>query len=157
MRIRAASGLGVTLALLAVATAGQHGQAHFSDGASVDHALAVELQQAIEHESPAPTAIVVVDVESGKIIAARGMNLAAHRLETPGSSVKPFVLMTLLESARYTISAWEDLTPRRAAPSRGKQDCPAPARIDAAPVTVSGSDEDTKEITLTLINPACDN
>ncbi len=86
--------------LLAVATAGQHGQAHFADSPSVDRALAAEMQLAIEHESPAPTAIVVVDVESGKIIAARGMDLAAHRLATPGSSVKPFVLMTLLESGR---------------------------------------------------------
>jgi len=88
------------LALLAVATAGQHGQAHFADGPSMDRALAAELKQAIEHESPAPTAIVVVDVESGKIIAARGTDLAAHRLATPGSSVKPFVLMALLESGR---------------------------------------------------------
>jgi membrane carboxypeptidase/penicillin-binding protein len=99
-RIRALSGLGAALALLAVATAGQHGGAHFADGPSVDRALAAELQQAIEHESPAPTAIVVVDVESGKIIAGRGMDLAAHRLATPGSSVKPFVLMALLESGR---------------------------------------------------------
>ena len=83
--------------------------------------------------------------------ADQGENPSAEKL---GGDVYGF---TLLESASYTISAWEDLTPRRAAPSRGKQDCPAPARIDAAPVTVSGSDEDTKEITLTLINPACDN
>jgi hypothetical protein len=83
--------------------------------------------------------------------ADHGENPSAEKF---GGDVYGF---TLLESARYTISAWEDLTPRRAAPSRGKQDCPAPARIDAAPVTVSGSDEDTKEIMLTLINPACDN
>jgi membrane peptidoglycan carboxypeptidase len=98
--IRAASGLGAAFVLLAVATAGQHGQAHFAGGPPVDRALAAELQQAIGHESPAATAIVVVDVESGKIIAARGLDLAAHRLETPGSSVKPFVLMALLESGR---------------------------------------------------------
>jgi membrane peptidoglycan carboxypeptidase len=98
--IKAASGFAAALALIAAATAGQHGQAHFAGGPSADRALAAELQQAIEHESPAPTAIVVVDVESGKTIAARGMDLAAHRLATPGSSVKPFVLMALLESAR---------------------------------------------------------
>jgi cell division protein FtsI/penicillin-binding protein 2 len=99
-RIRAASGLAVALALLALTAAAQHGHAHFAGGESVDRALAAELQQAIEHESPAATAIVVVDVESSRIIAARGLDLAAHRLETPGSSVKPFVLMSLLESGR---------------------------------------------------------
>ncbi len=62
---------------------------------------------------------------------------------------------TLLDSAKYTISAWENLTPRRAAPGRDRADCPAPDRIDAAPATVSGSDESMKEITLTLINPPC--
>jgi membrane carboxypeptidase/penicillin-binding protein len=99
-RIRAACGIAAIVALLAAAVAAQRGGAHFADGLPVDRALATELQQAIGHESPAATAIVVVDVESGKIIAARGMDLAAHRLETPGSSVKPFVLMTLLEAGR---------------------------------------------------------
>ncbi len=62
---------------------------------------------------------------------------------------------TLLESANYTLSAWEDLTPRRKAPSHGGADCSPPSRIEAEPVTVSGSDADTKSITLTLISPAC--
>ncbi len=63
---------------------------------------------------------------------------------------------TLLESANYTVSAWEDLTPRRAAPSRRDTDCTIPARIDAEPVAVSGADTDTKGITLTLISPVCE-
>ena len=88
------------LALLVSSAAAQHGQTRFADGVPIDRALAAELQQAIEHESPAASAIVVASVESGKIIAARGMELAAHRLETPGSTVKPFVLMTLLESGK---------------------------------------------------------
>jgi hypothetical protein len=62
---------------------------------------------------------------------------------------------TLLESANYTLSAWEDLTPRRAAPGHGSADCSPPSRIEAEPVTVSGSDADAKSITLTLISPAC--
>lgn len=86
--------------LLAASAAGQHGQARFADGLPVDRALAAELQTAIDHEAPAPSAFIVVDVESGKIIATRGINVAAHRLETPGSTVKPFVLMTMLESGR---------------------------------------------------------
>lgn len=88
------------VAVLAANAGGQHSGARFADGLPLDRALAAELQQAIEHETPAPTAIVVADVESGKILAARGMDVAAHRLESPGSTVKPFVLMTLLESGR---------------------------------------------------------
>jgi hypothetical protein len=64
---------------------------------------------------------------------------------------------TLLESANYTLSAWEDLTPRRAAPNRRKADCTLPARIDAEPVAVAGGDTDTKGITLTLVSPDCGN
>lgn len=62
----------------------------------------------------------------------------------------------LLESANYTMSAWEDLTPRRGTPSYGAADCALPARIEAEPVTVAGADSDTKGITLTLVSPACE-
>jgi len=47
-------------------------------------------------------AAVVVDVESGRIIAEHGMETAARRLATPGSTVKPFVLMALLESKHFS-------------------------------------------------------
>lgn len=62
---------------------------------------------------------------------------------------------TLLQSANYTISAWEDLTPKRAASRHGQADCPAPARIETPPLTVAGSDPATKEITLVFSLPAC--
>jgi hypothetical protein len=62
---------------------------------------------------------------------------------------------TLLESTNYTLSAWEDLTPGRAA-GRGKTDCAPPARIDAEPVALAGADTNTKDITLTLISPGCE-
>jgi hypothetical protein len=70
---------------------------------------------------------------------------------------------TLLESANYSVSAWEDLTPRRAAaaPARAGRHkvkaevCSPPARIDAEPVAVAGADKDTKAITLTLAGSAC--
>ena len=61
---------------------------------------------------------------------------------------------TLLESASYTISAWEDLSPQRAAASK-KPDCAPPSRIDASPVVVSGSDPDAKELTLVFLTPVC--
>jgi cell division protein FtsI/penicillin-binding protein 2 len=48
-------------------------------------------------------AAVVLDVESGKIMAQHGMDTAARRVATPGSTVKPFVLMALLDSQRLSI------------------------------------------------------
>jgi hypothetical protein len=78
-----------------------------------------------------------------------GQNPSAEKL---GDSVYQF---TLLESTNYTLSAWEDLTPRRAA-GRGKADCAPPARIDAEPVAVAGADTDTKDVTLTLVSSACE-
>lgn len=62
---------------------------------------------------------------------------------------------TLLESANYTISAWEDLAPRRAASRRGDPDCALPGRIDAPSVAVSGSDPATQEVTLLFSLPSC--
>jgi len=79
-----------------------------------------------------------------------GENPSAQKL---GDGLYQF---TLLESANYTVSAWEDLTPRRATPGRRKADCPPPARIEAEPVAVAGADKNTKAITLTLVNPVCE-
>lgn len=45
-------------------------------------------------------AIVVLDVASGKLIAAHNLQLAATKTTTPGSSIKPFVLQAALESGR---------------------------------------------------------
>ena len=45
-------------------------------------------------------AAVVADVTTGEILAAQGMETAAHRLARPGSTVKPFVLMALLEAGK---------------------------------------------------------
>ena len=56
-------------------------------------------------------AAVVADVSTGEILAAQRMELAAHRLARPGSTVKPFVLMALLESEK--IDANERLLCRR--------------------------------------------
>ena len=60
----------------------------------------------------------------------------------------------LLASGRYTISAWEDLDPHRAAASRGAN-CTVPAQIDAAPVSVDASDASIQEVTLTFSAVEC--
>jgi len=62
---------------------------------------------------------------------------------------------TLLDATNYTISGWEDLSPQRAAAHRGDAACSPPARVDAEPVVVQGSDSDTKEISLVFVSPAC--
>jgi cell division protein FtsI/penicillin-binding protein 2 len=49
-------------------------------------------------------AAVVANVTTGEILAAEGMELAAHRLARPGSTVKPFVMMALLESGKIVAS-----------------------------------------------------
>ncbi len=64
--------------------------------------------------------------------------------------------VTLLESASYKISAWEDLDPGRVPSSRRrKADCAMPTRIDATPVSVLGSDANLKKVTLTFAEPGC--
>lgn len=78
-----------------------------------------------------PGAAVVVDVESGKILAQRGMQTAARRLATPGSTVKPFVLMALLKSQKF--KADEAFLCRRTLRIGGKRmDCTHP--LLAAPL-----------------------
>jgi hypothetical protein len=82
--------------------------------------------------------------------AADGENPAARKI---GDDVYEF---TLLESAKYSISAWEDLDPSRRNIHHGKDDaCDDPSRMDSAAVAIDGSDVDTKEITLTLAAPEC--
>lgn len=61
--------------------------------------------------------------------------------------------LTLFKDVNYTISAWEDLTPQ--ASTRGKNACAMPSRIAAPEVIVGGSDNATKDVTLTLPKPAC--
>lgn len=62
---------------------------------------------------------------------------------------------TLLASARYTISAWEELDPQRAASRHHGDDCPAPARIETPPVVVDGFDAAARDITLLFTMPEC--
>ena len=82
--------------------------------------------------------------------ADKGDNPAAQKI---GDGLYEF---TLIESANYTISAWEDLDPTRAAARHGDNDCSIPARIAAPPVVVHGSDADSKEVTLAFAAPGCE-
>jgi len=63
--------------------------------------------------------------------------------------------LTLLESANYTISAWEDLARQRGARRGKNSNCEPPSRIDAAPVVVSGSDETLKDLLLVFPAVGC--
>ncbi len=61
----------------------------------------------------------------------------------------------LLETTNYKLSAWEDLIPRRGVAGRRALSCALPARIDAEPVTIAGTDTEAKAVTLTLAIPSC--
>lgn len=73
-------------------------------------------------------AMVVADVATGQILAAAALDLAAHRLARPGSTVKPFVLMALLESGK--LDARQRLLCRRPLRIGGvRMDCAHPASV----------------------------
>jgi cell division protein FtsI/penicillin-binding protein 2 len=60
-----------------------------------------DLQQLVDRAmEKVPGTFVVAEVSSGKIIASNNLHLAATSVQTPGSTLKPFVLMTLLELNR---------------------------------------------------------
>jgi hypothetical protein len=62
---------------------------------------------------------------------------------------------TLLESANYTISAWEDLARQSGAPHGKNPKCTPPSRIAAASVVVSGSDRTAKDLLLVFPAVGC--
>lgn len=65
------------------------------------HFQRARLQQVVDRAIDGPAgAIVVVEVESGEILAARNLEFAGKQLIRPGSSLKPFVLMQLLDSSK---------------------------------------------------------
>ena len=68
-----------------------------SDSTSLDRLLQREVDRSM---GTRPGAFVVVDVVSRTILASHGMEIASHRRESPGSTLKPFILMALLESGR---------------------------------------------------------
>lgn len=61
------------------------------------------LQQAVTHAMAGKSGTaVVIDAASGKVLAAHHLNIAAQRVALPGSSIKPFTLVTLLNSGKVT-------------------------------------------------------
>src|SRR5262249_45655912 len=78
--------------------------------------------------------VVVLDVSSGKILGQSNVKMAAERVTTPGSVVKPFVLLELLQSSK--LDPEQHLVCRRALTIGGRRmDCthsPAVTNLDAA-------------------------
>lgn len=73
-------------------------------------------------------AVVVMDVASGKILAQHHLEVAGQRLEPPGSTVKPFVLMELLATGK--INAEQRVMCHRPLYIGGRRmDCSHPATI----------------------------
>jgi hypothetical protein len=86
------------------------------------------------------------------VVAAQadlGANPAARKVD---DGTYEFVLV---QSANYSISAYEDLAPKRAAPNATPPDCSAPARIQVDPVKVAGSDLNAAEVTLAFPEQGC--
>jgi len=79
-------------------------------------------------------AVVVLDVASGKILAHWNLQIAARRVTAPGSAVKPFVLLELLQSGK--IDPGQHLFCRRLLTIAGRRmDCthsPAITDLDAS-------------------------
>jgi len=100
-------------------------------------------------------AVAVLDVASGKILAQWHLNVAAKRLELPGSTVKPFVLMELLGKGK--INPEQHLMCRRPLYVGGKRmDCSHPAGITSldAPDAIAYSCNTYFSTVATRIDPA---
>ncbi len=97
---------------------------------TLQHAPASQyLQEEVDRAMASrPGAFVVVDVVGGTILAAHGLKLASSRLESPGSTVKPFVLVALLDSSK--LDPKQKLICRRPLRIGNVQmDCTHPAQI----------------------------
>lgn len=97
-------------------------------------------------------AIVVVDVTSEKILASRNLELAGRELVRPGSALKPFVLMELLETGK--LDAKQRLLCRRPLRIGGvRMDCSHTrdvAELDADDAIAYSCNSYVAEVTLRL-------
>lgn len=104
-----------------------YGQAQAAAGVALDPVIARLM-------SGSPGAVVVLDVSSGKILAQSNLQVAAQRVTAPGSVVKPFVLLELLQSGK--VDPQQHLVCQRKLTLAGKRmDCthsPAITNLDAA-------------------------
>lgn len=98
-------------------------------GASAQDSRIPGLQEEISRQMAGKSgAVVVIGAASGKVLAQWHLHVAGQRLELPGSTVKPFVLMELLEKAR--INPEQHLACRRPLYVGGKRmDCSHPPGI----------------------------
>jgi len=96
---------------------------------SDDVPAASQLQREVDRAmGKLPGAFVVVDVTTRTVLAARGIELASLRLEAPGSTLKPFLLMTLLETGK--LDPKEQFICRRPLKIGSAQlDCTHPAEV----------------------------
>jgi cell division protein FtsI/penicillin-binding protein 2 len=96
---------------------------------SDDAGSASKLQREVDRAmGKLPGAIVVVDVTTRTVLAAHGMDLASSRLEAPGSTLKPFLLMALLETHR--LEPKQQLICRRPLKiGSARLDCTHPAEV----------------------------
>lgn len=81
-----------------------------------------------------PGAVVALDVVSGKIIAQSNLKTAAERVTAPGSTLKPFVLLELLQAGKVDPEQ-RLVCSRRLTIAGRRMDCthsPAITQLDAA-------------------------
>lgn len=72
---------------------------------------------------------VVLDVHSGRVIASSHLDVAARRVAAPGSSIKPFSLLALLQSGK--VNEQTALMCKRVVSIGGRKlDCSHPATTD---------------------------
>jgi cell division protein FtsI/penicillin-binding protein 2 len=71
---------------------------------------------------------VLLDISSGRILAAKNIQVAARRLALPGSSLKTFVLYALLESGKLRANE-AFICPYKLEISGHRLDCPHPENI----------------------------
>ncbi len=82
-----------------------------------------ELQRAVDHSMANRSGtVVVLDVKAGRILAQHRLDVAARTLAHPGSTLKPFTLLALLESGKTEpSSSW--VCPRKLVISGRRLDC----------------------------------
>src|SRR5215467_10006158 len=90
---------------------------------------AADLQQAMDRAmANRAGAAVALDVDSGRILAQYHLKAAAQRLAPPGSVVKPFTLLALLNSGATPPAL---VCPRRLQIGSRQLDCTHPRSADA--------------------------
>ncbi|HVB86473.1 MAG TPA: hypothetical protein VNK23_07405 [Candidatus Dormibacteraeota bacterium] len=104
------------------------------------------LRVRIRFLGPRPLGTVTVTAQ-----ADHGDNPATQRI---GPDLYEFAL---LDSASYTVSAWQDLIPQHIPTRRGAPACVVPARINAPPVSIPAANAPLEQITLAFPALACSN